>query len=331
MRADPAGSWRLIVQAAVDVARSLPTPLLALKQAALIPSMLAAAPRADPGGGRIHAHFASLPTAVARAVAAYWRAGHSFTAHAHDIYVPENRRLLRRRIHDASLVLTCTAYNQRFLEGRARAQDRRKVRVAFHGLDFASYTPSEAREEGLIVGGASLEAKKGLENLIEACAALVRSGRRIRCVIIGEGPERQRLLEAIERHGLGDTITLQGRIPNSQVTEHLRRAAVLAHPSVVDAHGSMDGIPNFILEAMAVETPIVASDISGIPEVVHHGETGLLIRPGSVDELTAGLISLLDDRTSRERMGAAGRALVLERFDVHRNGAIVADALSALA
>jgi len=100
---------------------------------------------------------------------------------------------------------------------------------------------------------------------------------------------------------------------------HLRAAQVLAHPSIVDRRGSMDGIPNTILEAMAVGTPVVATRLSGIPEVVLPETTGLLVEPGDVDGLAAALARLLADADLACRLGAAGRALVVERFDLARN------------
>ena len=109
---------------------------------------------------------------------------------------------------------------------------------------------------------------------------------------------------------------------------HLRRAAVLAHPSVVDRRGSMDGIPNTILEAFAVETPVVATRLSGIPEVVLGDQTGLLVEPGDVAGLAAALTRILRDPALGRRLGAAGRALVLERFDLRRNVEQLAGVLS---
>src|SRR5262249_22358059 len=95
--------------------------------------------------------------------------------------------------------------------------------------------------------------------------------------------------------------------------------AVLAHPSIVDQHGSMDGVPNTILEGMAVETPVVASRLSGIPEVIEHECTGLLVEPGDVEGLAAALAHLLRDRGLARRLGTAARRRGLGRLDTARN------------
>jgi glycosyltransferase involved in cell wall biosynthesis len=170
--------------------------------------------------------------------------------------------------------------------------------------------------------------KKGLTHLVAACARLRDRGRPFRCVLVGEGPERRPLEAQIQRLGLGDRVALAGHVPHREVVRHLRAATVLAHPSVVDRNGSMDGIPNTILEAFAVETPVVATRLSGIPEVVVPERTGLLVEPGDIEGLADALERLLADPALGRRLGAAGRALVIERFDLTRNVERLAELLA---
>ncbi len=318
IRREPRRSLRAIIRGLRDVAAALPTPVLAAKQLALLPLALAYAGRL-PADGRLHAHFASLPTAVVRVLAAFRGTRYSFTAHAYDIHAHANRRQLPARIAGADRVVTCTAYNRDFLASLAPAGDRDKIALCHHGLELGSYAPATARATDLIVGGASLHPKKGLHHLVDACARLAARGVAFRCVLVGEGPERARLEAQIATLGLGDRVRLAGRLPHRELVAQLRQAAVLAHPSIVDRRGSMDGIPNTILEALAVETPVVATRLSGIPEVVVPERTGLLVEPGDVDGLADALARLLADAALGRRLGAAGRALVLERFDIGRN------------
>ena len=316
----PGRGLRALARGLVDVAAALPTPTLALKQAAVLPLVLCYGGRLPAGGFRLHAHFASLPTAVVRVLAALSGAPYGFTAHAWDIYVPENRRLVPARIAGADLVVTCTAYNQSVLVSLAsRPADAAKVVLCHHGLELDLYEPGSARKPGLIVGGASLVEKKGLTHLVAACARLRDRALPFDCVLIGEGPERRHLEAQIRRLGLTDRVRLTGRLPHRELVGYLRAAQVLAHPSIVDRRGSMDGIPNTILEAMAVGTPVVATRLSGIPEVVLPETTGLLVDPGDVEGLAAALARVLTDAELGRRLGAAGRALVLERFDLARN------------
>ena len=316
----PGPALRALARGLADVAAALPTPGLAAKQAAVLPLMLCYAGDLPAGELRLHAHFASLPTAVVRALAAFGGVRYGFTAHAWDIYVPENQRLLRARIAGADLVVTCTAHNQAVLVSLAASSaDAAKVVLCHHGLELDLYEPGQARKPGLIVGGASLVEKKGLTHLIAACARLRDDGVPFHCVLIGEGPERGHLEAQIRALDLTERVQLTGRLPHRELIGWLRAAQVLAHPSIVDRRGSMDGIPNTILEAFAVGTPVVATRLSGIPEVVLPETTGLLVEPGDVAGLAAALARVLGDADLGHRLGAAGRALVVERFDVARN------------
>lgn len=325
----PAAALRAIGRGLGDALRALPSPILAAKQLAVLPLALAYAGRLPAGRLRLHAHFASVPTAAVRVMAAFRRQAYSFTAHAWDIYVGENTRQLAPRIAKADLVVTCTAYNAAVLRQIAAAPaDAAKVNLCHHGLDFALYEPGGERARDLIVGGASLVEKKGLHHLVGACARLRDAGRRFRCVLIGEGPARAELEAQIRALDLEDRVQLLGRLSHRELVRWMREATVLAHPSIRDRHGSMDGIPNTVLEAMAVETPVVGTRLSGIPEVVIPEETGLLVEPGDEAALAAALARLLDDPALGRRLGSAGRALVREGFDIERNVARLAGLLA---
>ena len=320
VRETPRPALRALARGLRDVAAALRTPRLAIKQLAVLPLALAYARRLPAPPCRLHAHFASLPTAVVRVLAAFRGTSYSFTAHAYDIHARANRRQLPARIAGADRVVTCTAYNRGLLASLARDRaDAEKVVLCHHGLELDAYAPGRARSPELIVGGASLHPKKGLDRLVAACARLGAQGVRFRCVLVGEGPERARLERQIRALGLAGRVELAGRLPHRELVALLRSAALLAHPSVVDRRGSMDGIPNLILEAFAVETPVVATRLSGIPEVVLPEQTGLLVEPGDVVGLTDALARILRDPGLGRRLGAAGRAVVLERFDLGRN------------
>src|SRR6266850_2432479 len=320
LRTAPRAALRALAAGVCDVVAALPSPVLAVKQALMLPLALAYAGRLPAGRYRLHAQFANVPTAVARVLAAFRGGRYSFTAHAWDIYVPENYRQLPARIAGADVVITCTDYNRQVLSRLARnPADAAKIVLVYHGLDLPAYDPNQTRAPDVIVGGASLTEQKGLTDLVAACARLRDRGVRVRCVLIGEGPERARLEAQIRELGLTEHVRLTGQLPHREVIRHLREAAVFAHPSVVERRGAMDGIPNTILEALAVQTPVVATRLSGIPEVVLPERTGLLVEPGDVEGLTAALARLLADPALGQRLAAAGRELVLERFDLRRN------------
>ena len=118
---------------------------------------------------------------------------------------------------------------------------------------------------------------------------------------------------------LNDLVDLPGSCPLAEVLATMRQAAVFAQPSVIARNQDRDGIPNVILEAMAVGVPVVSTDISAIPEVVLHAETGLLVPERDPIALAKALARFLDDAALRERTTAAARRFVEANFDNMRN------------
>jgi glycosyltransferase involved in cell wall biosynthesis len=115
---------------------------------------------------------------------------------------------------------------------------------------------------------------------------------------------------------LREVVDMPGALPHAQVLAHMRESHAFVMPSVRAADGDIDGIPNVVLEAMALGRPVIASRLSGIPEVVHDGHTGYLVPPGDAHALAQALARLDAAREDAQRLGASGRALVEQRFDV---------------
>jgi glycosyltransferase involved in cell wall biosynthesis len=266
----------------------------------------------------VHAHFANHPTTAARVAATLLGVPFTFTGHAWDIFVPANQIGLAEKIADAAAVVTCTEFNRRLLCDLVPAVAQAKIAVCYHGIALPEATHTE-REEGLIVAVGRLTPKKGFHHLVAACAQLARGGTRFRCVIIGEGEERSSLQDAIARAGLRDRVTLAGARPHRDVMECIARAAVFALPSMVAKDASMDGIPNVILEAFAVETAVVSTRLSGIPEVVRDGETGVLVPPDDPVALAEALREVLAHPETHRARARRGRELVAAAFDLDRN------------
>lgn len=276
------------------------------------------------GIARLHAHFASSATSVARLAARFAGIPFSFTAHAKDIFHESVRREdLSRKLTEAEAVVTVSDYNLRYLrETFGPAADR--VRRIYNGLDLDRFLYREplAREPRIVAVGRLVE-KKGFGDLVAACAILAGRGRRFRCEIVGEGPLEPELNAAIGAAGISSSVELVGPRPQADVTRRLREAALLAAPCVVGSDGNRDGLPTVILEAMALGTPCVASRVTGIPEAVRHEETGLLVEPGDPPALADAIESLLDAPDLRLRLAAAARRMVEEEFDVRKNTAAV--------
>jgi glycosyltransferase involved in cell wall biosynthesis len=272
------------------------------------------------GIDHLHAHFATSATAMARAVHQITGVPYSFTAHAKDLYHEDvDRAVLRQKLADAAAIVTVSEFNLRFLRETFGADAERVVRI-YNGLDLDLFRYAEPRErKPLVVAIGRLVEKKGFAELIDACELLAQRGRAFECHILGSGELEAELRKRIEAAGLAERVLLLGPRPRSEVIAELRAAAVHAAPCVEAADGDRDGLPTTLLEAMALGAPCVSTDVTGIPEVIRHGETGLVVAQRDVAGLAAALERLLDDAALRVRLAAGARALIEREFDALRN------------
>ena len=270
----------------------------------------------------LHAHFGTLATTVARLAAALAGITYSFTAHAKDIFCEnEESRGLDQKLRDAARTVTVSDYNLAYLREHFGPSARRLVRI-YNGIDLQrfAYQAPGPEADGIVAVGRLVE-KKGFHILIEALRLLRAEGREVTCRIAGGGEEGPNLAAQIAASGLEGAVELMGPRPQGAVMGLMREAAVMACPSLVGRDGNRDGLPTVLIEAMALGTPCVATELTGIPELVRHGKTGLCVPEGDPEALAAALARLLDDRALRMALSRAGRALVEDCFDLTANAA----------
>lgn len=279
-----------------------------------VADVLRRTPRSNP----IHAHFIDRAATVALVAGRLLGRPYSVTAHANDIYV--DPVMLPEKIVEATFVATCTGYNAAHL-ARVSPEAAASVTCIHHGLDVNRYVPAIEISTDLpaILAVGQLREKKGFTYLVAACAELRERGHEFVCDIVGEGPLRPELEAQIRESQLEDTVSLHGALDHQNVIDHYRTASVFTLPCVTAANGDRDGIPNVILEAMAMELPVVSTRHSGIPEAVDDGISGLLVPQRDVAALADAIERLLGDGGLRRRMGRAGRQIVVSRFDVATN------------
>ena len=275
----------------------------------------------------LHAHFGSVATSVTRLAAHFAGVSYTFTAHAKDIFhqsvEPED---MSRKLRDAAAVVTVSDYNLAYLQqtyGAAAAQIRR----IYNGLDLGRlpYQSPRDRPPQIISVGRLVE-KKGVSILVDACAILKGWGCEFICQIIGAGELEASLRQQIQTLNLQSRVAVIGPRPQVEVFEQVQQAAVFAGPYIIGADGNRDGLPTVLLETMALGTPCVSTDVTGIPEVVRDGETGLLVRQHDPLALATALKRLLTDPDLRVRLATQARQLIESEFDIHRN----ADAVRSL-
>lgn len=278
------------------------------------------------GVEHIHAHFANHPTLVAYVIHDLTGIPYSFTAHGHDLHV--ERRMLCEKLDAAAFAVTVSEYNRELMVEECGERARDRVRVVHCGVDPDLFTPEEpggapgsTGHEGplRIVCVASFEEVKGHRYLVEACRRLRDRGVDYECELVGEGPLRERTESRIRAYGLGGRVQVVGAVAPAEVARRLRRSDAAVLPSVRTDRGKREGIPVALMEAMASGLPVVASELSGIPELVEHQETGLLVPPGDPEALAGALARLAADGELCRRLGRAGRRKVRREFDLREN------------
>jgi glycosyltransferase involved in cell wall biosynthesis len=276
------------------------------------------------GVTHVHAHFANHPTVAALAVYRLTGIPFSFTAHAHDLYVDQH--MLAQKVRAAAFVVAISEYNKELIVKHCGEDVRDKVVVIHCGVDTSLFRPRQKARGGrfMIVCVGSLEEKKGQRYLVEACRLLKERGIDFVCHLIGEGSTRAALEQQIEQAGLAGRVRLEGGQPRADVLRMLEQADVVALPSIQTKSGKMEGIPVALMEPLACEVPVVSTRISGIPELVEDGVTGLLVPPRDPSALADALERLERDPELGRRMGQAGRSKVLRQFDLADNTAQLA-------
>jgi glycosyltransferase involved in cell wall biosynthesis len=305
--------FRVLIQL---VGGTIASPNFLVRSLALFPKSVFLAERLRRQGVQhIHAHFATHPATMAWIVSRFSGITFSITAHAHDIFV--RRAFLRPKLKDASFVRAISRYNAQFLALRYPDECAGKLRIIHCGVDpevFRTYSPPfEGEETPHIICVASLTRYKGLQVLIEACSRLA-SRASFRCSIVGDGPMRDQLESEIERRGLNKRVRLLGAMPQHEVAALIRQADLFVLPSVVAPDGQMEGIPVSLMEAMAAGRPVIASRISGIPELVDDGVNGILVKSGDAEALASAIESVLNDADRAIEIGEQGRETVSSDF-----------------
>jgi colanic acid/amylovoran biosynthesis glycosyltransferase len=305
-----------------------PKPRVSLKMLALFPKAVYFAREADRLGiDHLCAFWANHCASAAFVMARLMDRPVTFSTYAHagaDLY--KDQSFLREKLRAAAAIFTVCEFNRRWLLERY-PELAGKIRVHHLGLDFAGY-PFDAtpRTGNQIVAVGALDPAKGFHVLVEACARLRERGVEVRCEILGEGPERGGLEARVRRLGLEKYVSLPGQQAHPEVIRRMRTARMLVHPSA----GLGDAVPTVIKEAAAVGTPVVASRVVGIPELVEEGETGLLVPPNDPEALAGAIAQMLADPALAARFAVAGRARAERMFDLHENARRLAGELRSL-
>jgi glycosyltransferase involved in cell wall biosynthesis len=276
------------------------------------------------GVRHVHVHFANPAADVALLLVRFaggrgegW--SWSLTMHGptefHDLVVHRVAEKVRR----AAWVQCISEYARSQVMALLPPEGWDKLEVVHCGVDASRYDPARwprrASARLRLLNVARLVPNKAHPLLLRAVAALLESGVECELAIVGDGPERERLVAEARALGISDRLRLPGSVGQDQLPGHYAEADLFCLPSFAE------GLPVVLMEAMAMELPVVAPRLAGIPELVEDGVSGRLVVPGSLEALVAALRGLAHDPEERARMGAAGRRKVIAEFDPRASAA----------
>jgi colanic acid/amylovoran biosynthesis glycosyltransferase len=281
----------------------------------------------------VHAHFANHPAAAAFIIHRLVGIPYSFTAHGADLQVDQH--MLREKVREAAFVVAISNFNKEFIIEKCGAEIRDRIKVIHCGVDTSVFSPTRTDYEAKQRNGATftilcigtMYEVKGHIYLINACQLLKEQGVDFICYLVGDGPFRTALEEQVEKLSLNNCVFFHGQRTHQEISDLLKEVDTLVLPSIPTSSGRREGIPVVLMEAMASGVPVVASGISGIPELVEDGVSGLLVRPRDPEALATALKRLDQDPALCQRLGQEGRNKVLQEFDLHTNADLLANSI----
>ena len=265
------------------------------------------------GCTHLHVHFAHTPTQIAMYASAFSGVPFTIMAHANDIF--ERGLLLRQKAQRALKLVTISQYNVAYLRSVGVPED--KLAVVRCGVSFAPRADAPAYEnKGRYRVGTlcRLVEKKGVDDLLRALALLHGAPWQVELSIAGDGPLRSELERQAGELGLRDRVQFVGALGHAEVAGWMHSLDVFVLACKKDSNGDMDGIPVVLMEAMSQRVPVVSTRLSGIPELVLHGSTGLLATPGDPGSLAHELRRLLDNPELQAQCARAALAHVEAEF-----------------
>ena len=242
----------------------------------------------------------------------------SFTGHAADLF--RERVALKDKIRQAEFIVCISTFHRDFFLKEGAREDQ--LFIAYCGIDPAHFTPKpippRAGRAFQIRASGRLVEKKGFTYLIDACKLLVDRGEDIQCRIGGSGPLEESLRSQVERLGLSDRITLTGdMLKQEDIPEFMYGGDVFCLPCVWSSDNDVDGLPQMLMEAMACGLPVISTRLVGIPDLVVHEETGLLVEANDAAQLGDAIQRVIREEEFAKQLATAGRTCIEETFDIH--------------
>lgn len=268
----------------------------------------------------IHEHFGNPTAFVAMLCKSYGGISYSLSIHGPDIFTDINGSMLAEKVKNASFVRCISQYCKSQVMQVSPYEHWRNHHIIRCGVDPQLYEKRPKQENTVprILCVGRLCPAKGQHLLLEACSILQKRGYTFEVVLVGDGPERESLEKLRKDLGLENQVHFKGILGQEEVRNEYQQADLFILPSF------SEGIPVVLMEAMAMEIPVISTRITGIPELIDHGSDGLLATPGDVDDLVRKIQMLLFDSRLRLHLGKAGRNKIQDKYNQRKNNAELA-------
>jgi glycosyltransferase involved in cell wall biosynthesis len=267
----------------------------------------------------LHVHYSSTVGLLLKQV---FPVGLSISFHGPDEFNDPVSFHLREKVHACDFVRAISQYARSQLMKSSDNADWEKIEVVYMGVDPSAFSPRQYREDPkpleLICVG-RLAPVKAQHILVAAVERLVRAGKHVRLHIVGGGPDRQSLEAWVGALKITEHVVFHGFLTQEKLDALYRRTDIFALASFAE------GVPGVLMEAMSMEIPCVATWITGVPELIRNGVDGLLVAPSDVEALAEAVGQLAGDSQLRRRIGSAGRARIVDRFQLEKNAAQLAE------
>jgi glycosyltransferase involved in cell wall biosynthesis len=272
----------------------------------------------DESYDRVVSYWANYSATSAYLFSKYSNSNPPLVMYAHagvDLY--RDQIYLLEKLQYAHKIITVCQFNVDFMqELYPDAFDSFKDKISIYHLPLPmKELPDVQKVPNQIIAVSTLNIRKGINYLVDACGLLKKDGMSFSLLIIGGGEEEQNLKNQVKELGLEEITTFTGQIPYEEVETNMAQSVVLAHcsPELGDA------VPTVIKESLMVGTPVVGSDIVGIPELLDYGKCGLLFEPKNAQDLHDKLKIILEDEALQKEMSVKGRAFAEKMFDIKIN------------
>ena len=269
----------------------------------------------------LHVHLGQQAATVGMLVRHAFGFGLSITFHGPNEFYEAQAQYLTEKIEAANFLCCISFFARSQLMMFSSNRHWKKMHVSHLGVDPQVFSPKRHNPrpeifEILCVG--RLTPAKGQHELIQAVCHLAAQGRGIRLRLVGGGIDSESLKQMAAQMAPPELVVFEGAVNQDAIRRFFAVADLFCLPSFAE------GIPVVLMEAMSMEIPCVTTRIAGIPELIRDGVDGLLVAPSDLDGLVSALARLMDDEVLRERLGKAGRARILEHYDLERNVTLLA-------